>query len=237
MEQNHSLTELCPQVHKEFRGISPDHLLNRSGVDRYVYKSFSQIWLEKARSAAKQNEWMEALIYLWVTFNAWTSLVIHDTKYSDKDWYLWRAAGLDPTMSMRFQQMLDTDESFLSSVRQFQELWPVFKVRDLVENDIDSWGAWGDKTTRDEYRIKCFTYGIKKLKFAPECYLDHQSEDVRITGGDPTNVHLDWAHTLSSIYQVRCNLFHGGKSFSNSKDVDFTRLAYIILNEVWKDEW
>jgi hypothetical protein len=47
---------------------------------------------------------------------------------------------------------------------------------------------------------------------------------------------VDWPHVIAMIYQVRCDLFHGGKNYSKDRDRLFISLAYRILWEVWKDE-
>jgi hypothetical protein len=41
---------------------------------------------------------------------------------------------------------------------------------------------------------------------------------------------------LSMVYQVRCNLFHGGKNYSSESDRQFITLAYKILWQVWMNE-
>jgi hypothetical protein len=179
---------------------------------------------------------MEAFIYLWVTFNAWIAIVVAETRCNEEDGYLWRAAGLDLQLSTRFDELKTTDNLFQAKVKEFQELWPIFKVHTLVDKGIESWGAWGSNESRADYRIKCFRHDLERSDYSPRCYEEHQTDDVRVTGGSPSNVLADWAHTLSAIYQVRCNLFHGGKSFVNTKDMNFTRLAYNILFDVWRTE-
>lgn len=50
---------------------------------------------------------------------------------------------------------------------------------------------------------------------------------------DENKMPIDWAHVLVSIYKVRCNLFHGGKSFLYESDKVFVELSFKILWEVW----
>ncbi len=237
MNANHGGTfTRCPgQDDTRFAQVLPEFLLNRSNLSKPDYDVFSKPWIERSRKAADQEEWMEAFIYLWITFNAWIAIVVADTRYED-DGYLWRAAGLDSQLSARFDRLKTTDKGFHDKVEEFQELWPIFKVRTLVDKGVESWGAWGRNESRGAYRITCFQHDLERTDYSPRCYAEHQTNDVRADGGSPSNVPADWGHTLSAIYQVRCNLFHGGKSFVDTKDKNFTRLAYSILFNVWKAE-
>jgi hypothetical protein len=103
-------------------------------------------------------------------------------------------------------------------------------------SNIQPWCANNPDEKRSDYRLKCFAVNLNSSDYAPRCYIDHQPKESIKSGGDPLNAPLDWPHILGVIYQIRCNLFHGGKSFVNSKDKDFARYAFIILNKVWTKE-
>jgi len=235
MNTDFQITDLCPSADRRLKNIPHVHLLNRRIMDKNVFNTFSAPWFRRGQKAAERGDWMEALIYLWVTFNAWTSLVVADQRQSERDSYLWKAAGLDPTLATRFQQLLSNNESFQKNVQRFRDLWPVFKVRSLVDKNLESWGAWASQESRAEYRARCFHLVVSD--FSPRCYQAHQPHSGQASESSPSNVPLDWSHTLGAIYQVRCNLFHGGKSFLNSRDVEFTELAYLILSDVWREDF
>ena len=54
--------------------------------------------------------------------------------------------------------------------------------------------------------------------FQPSCWRTHESRPP-----------LDWAHTLETLYRVRCNLFHGEKALDSENDREIVRAAYNIL--------
>ena len=43
------------------------------------------------------------------------------------------------------------------------------------------------------------------------------------------SISLDWPHTLSAIYRIRCNLFHGEKTLHSDNDVILVSLAFRVL--------
>ena len=194
---------------------------------------FTHPWLRKADQAAADNEWFEAFICLWVVFNAWSSHVVADREQSEDDTYLWQAACLDSELASRFEKLLRDGGSFRNCAESFWAIWPVFKVRTLVDHGI---GPWDWEDSRRDYRATCFQKKLNIGDFGPQCYLDHQLQDAHTNGGDPLRVPLDWRHSLAAIYKVRCNLFHGGKSFLNSGDIRFCEFAYRILDSVWRPE-
>ena len=229
------ITTECPGQNSPFRDKAPDELLDRSLLERTTFEMFTRSWFRKARDAAKAENWFEAFIYLWVTFNAWLSQIVSDRNFSDKDWYLFQAAGLDPQLRDTFDDLAAHDRSFSEVVSEFHSLWPIFKVRALIENDVESWGAWGSDENRSAYREKCFKVGLRRGEYSPRCFLNHQPTDPVDWSTAYGHVPMDWAHAMSAIYQVRCNLFHGGKSLINSKDPIFVQLAFKILWRVWSD--
>ena len=228
-------TSECPGQRSQLRDKAPDKLLDRSLLERTTFEMFTRPWFLKARVAATSEHWFEAFIYLWVTFNAWLSQIVSDRSFSDKDWYIFQATGLDPQLRDTFDNLNAHDRSFREVVSEFHGLWPIFKVRSLIENGVESWGAWGSDESRSNYREKCFNVSLKRGEYSPRCFLDHQPPGPSDWGAAYGHVPMDWAHTMSAIYQVRCNLFHGGKSFINSKDPIFVKLAFKILWQVWPD--
>jgi hypothetical protein len=200
-------------------------LLDRSLEDPEFAK-FAAPWLSRARSSEKKQEPFEAFIFVWVAFNAWLARVVSDRSETEHDSYLVGAAGIDEEMNGRFNKLLRDDMHFNATALTFYRLFPVFKVRTLVESGIPPWGEHGMEQRRDEYRERCFKSNLKRTDYAPRCYREHGESDLP----------FDWPHVLSAVYQVRCNLFHGGKSFYYSKDRDFPTLAFELLWKVWAQE-
>jgi len=194
---------------------------------------FADPWLRRAARSAGHKKWFEALIYLWVSFNAWLGLAVEDRRYSENDSYLWKAAGQDPIFQQRFEQEMELNKEYGELVSRFHTLWPVFKARALADEGIAAWGEWGADEPRREYRARVLTHNIEHRDFLPSCFMEHQTDPTDFRSIDPERIPLDWEHTLAAIYMVRCNLFHGGKSFLSAKDKEFVSLSYTILSEVW----
>ena len=218
----------CPGSKIRFQG----NLLNRSLLMPQEFWMFARPWLLRARRAGfTKDEPFGGLIYLWVTFNAWVGQIIADRTMVEDDWYLVEAAGCDEKLGHDFQRLITEDPGFESIVSQFAELWPIFKVRALLDKNLGPWK--GTVAERPRYRYECFTKSLKTSDFAPRCFQNHQPDPTNPKTFSPSNVPIDWPHTLSAIYRVRCNLFHGGKSFVNSGDRIFVQYAFLILWRVW----
>ena len=74
-----------------------------------------------------------------------------------------------------------------------------------------------------------FASKFKELTKGEEPKLEVFNEDFDIDEDIPA----DWRHVMAAIYQVRCNLFHGGKAYY-PEDIEFVGLAYELLWGVWK---
>jgi hypothetical protein len=217
------MTAYCPGA-----GLREGDRIERSRLDRH-FASFARPWLHRAERARAENEPFEALIYLWVTFNAWASQVVSNRDRTEEDAYLIQVAARDERLCDRFTNLTDRDQTWRGQLNRFHGLWPIFKSRTLVEQGLGAWEEGGATETRAQYRERVFAAGLRPRDYAPRCFLEHQAGGVV----DPAAVPLDWPHALSAIYQVRCNLFHGGKSFIYGRDQDFATLAYDVLHGVW----
>jgi hypothetical protein len=147
--------------------------------------------------------------------------VVKNRNTAENDWSLIQAVGFDATMFSRFADLLCREASFRETVKQFGVLWPVFKVRALQELGP---GLSPGHQARDQYKKECLSK-LGPKDFQPRCFKNHPG------AGPP----IDWPHTLAAIYQIRCNLFHGGKAFEG-EDLQFCRYAYEVLRSVWLPE-
>jgi len=216
----------CQHLTENIGNTPADKLLDRSllsGKALHEFRDFVQPWVERGIRAAKNDEFFKGLIYLWITFNAWASAIITNRNSSEQDWHQIQAVGFDGTMDARFQDLLSRNQSFRNEIESFAALWPVFKVRSLHDHNI---GPWWQNERRHDYRERCFSAGLSHTDYQPRCYRDHAAGTV------PT----DWPHTLAAIYQVRCNLFHGGKAFQHTTDQLFAHHGFKILQRVWLPE-
>lgn len=208
----------------------------KSRLDRkqlpFAFGDFVEPWLTRALAARERQEafWaFEAFIFLWVTFNAWLSAAVADRNQTENDRYLVETAGVDPQLCTAFEGLKCADGKDV--VERFRSLWPVFKVRALMKHRIEPWEE--HREARDTYRERCIARGITCREYAPRCFANHQHDP---THPDPALVPLDWAHTMSAIYQMRCNLFHGGKSFAHSSDYRLVEMSFDILWKVWGEQ-
>jgi hypothetical protein len=211
----------CPGQEGEFR---KGHLDRSSQAPEFT--EFVRPWLYRAR----EGEPFERLIYLWVAFNAWLSEIIDPPEMAESDAALVSTAARDAQLADRFNDLLANDATFSDRVKHFQGLFPVSNVRSLDRHHIGPWEDW--RMSRPEYRAVCFRQKLSVRDYKPRCYLDHQSRAAG-PAGDPMLVPLDWPHVLAPMYQVRCNLFHGGKSFRLPTDISIVSLAYQVLWKVW----
>lgn len=201
--------------------MSSNAILNRTHQSKEI-EEFLRPWLARAEKREHWNDYFEAMIYLWVCFNAWLLYVVEDIGEELTDSFLVQAAGHDKILNDKFEQLKQADPGFAQLVAEFSALWPVFQVKALVKNGIEGWQQYDLEETRADYINRCLARGLEQKYYSPKCYLEHDRKPP-----------ADWAHTLSVIYRVRCNLFHGGKSFLYSRDREFVRYAFLILWHVW----
>ena len=58
--------------------------------------------------------------------------------------------------------------------------------------------------------------------------------DVRLDAAG--RVPSDWPHVVHAVYQVSCNLIHGGRSFPTRENQTVADLAGLILWPMWLPE-
>lgn len=199
----------------------------RRGSESPEFPGFVGHWLERTRNG---RDPFDRLIHLWVAFNAWLAEVVEPATFMENDRALINAAAKDSQLIAQFVQLMTTESDFKKNVEEFSSLWPIFNVRRLAKRRIPNWGE--SVESRSEYREKCFAQGIQDSDYEPRCFRHHNPADQTVSAGQPSRP-FDWPHTLAAVYQVRCNLFHGGKTFNMPSDARFARLACEILWQVW----
>jgi hypothetical protein len=201
----------------------------------YEFEAFFRSWLKKIIKTSETN-YAEKMIYLWVTINAWASIVVPDKTINHLDSYLIHAMAKNSVFNVRFNELMENNNEFSSNAKELLSLAPVFQVLWLRNKEIHLW----DSTTMDrlDYAklvFKQYPYSIKKEGDEPIAHFSPRCAETHILSGE--DIPNDWPHTLHSIYQIRCNLFHGGKNYANDRDRRFIELAYLILWEMFEPEF
>ena len=153
----------------------------------------------------RQNSSFLPFINAWMGFNGWMESVTD----AASDAAMITALAENPRMNDAYGDLIDRHRAFRRDVLRFAELWPVLSVRDLRK-----------KLGRDAF------WQMDRAALLTAC----QREDVRVQplgwveGATPT-----WPQVLRTIYQIRCNLFHGAKSPQHVRDRDLVRHADRVL--------
>lgn len=192
---------------------------------------FAESWLSRFLDTREDNP-SEKFIYLWVTVNAWLSQVVPNLSENYNESYLTHSMAIEPRFQFRFDELLKNAARFNDNVQEITELAPVFQVLWMRNNRIEPWDNQQDRKdfiakTRLRNPVNPTKQGPRPA-FAPSCALEHLDKGEKIPS--------DWVHVAHIIYQIRCNLFHGGKSYDSSRDRRFVELAYQILWKVWSPE-
>lgn len=179
-------------------------------------RTLIQQWFQRALDMRNcQGEaCFEAFLSLWVAFNAWASCVSHldsDPQYID-------ALTRNQTLSNEFSKLAALPTSpFASHVDQFAHCWPIFQVKSLRRQGIHR--PFTFETDREEIIRQHFESG--RLRFDPPCWRRHKDNGEKVPS--------DWPHTLSALYRVRCNFFHGEKAPGSELDQHIVSSAFRTL--------
>ena len=176
---------------------------------RLVTGWFDRAW--QARECPAEDSF-EPFIFSWFAVNGWAACVSgvdQDRAYLD-------ALMCDQTMCDDFTRLLSDSESpFGSYAAAFARLWPIFEVKELRRRGIMRYSS-GD---RDGIVNRYLASGARK--FEPPCWKRHRDAGEQVP--------LDWPHTLTAIYRVRCNLFHGEKAAHSEIDQRVVSSAFRTL--------
>jgi hypothetical protein len=170
----------------------------------------------------------EAFFYLWIAVNSWAVCVTD----CDVDAGCVDALRRDSQLNKGFADLVNQHESpFAQSLEKFAAFWPIFDVRSLSRRGIDTYSRIDKDREKivDDYLQKlegtfappCGKKRERSVPFAPQCSKRHREEKQSIP--------KDWPHTLSALYQVRCNFFHGSKALSSEMDQHIVASAYTTL--------
>jgi PAS domain S-box-containing protein len=93
----------------------------------------------------------------------------------------------------------------------FSNLWPILNIRDAVKK-LGPQMDW--PSNLEQFWSKCDQLGVQRQ---PQYWASENK--------------ASWEQLLRAIYQVRCNLFHGGKSPNNARDRQLILCAERVLRQ------
>ncbi len=161
--------------------------------------------IELLANAQGQPPSLMAFMYRWMAFNGWMSAVT--LKATDRE--MIDAFVAAPRLIDAVDQLMAGDPDFRQMVTEFTALWPVLNVRSVrAKLGYDAFR----QHDRAALLALCAAENVKQ-----------QPADW-VAGGHP-----NWEQLLRTIYQVRCNLFHGEKSPQNFRDRDLVFASDRIL--------
>ncbi len=169
----------------------------------------------------REHDHFEGFIYTWIAFNGWAMTVCA----VDTDELSVNVVGSSTLLQRRFLALLEEDDELRTSAQAFQSMWPIFSDRDLHRSAVL---AEIEPGTSRRDRVPIYlrsTYWDEHGKERPIGYRLRCGGDHGLGRSFP----LDWPHSLSAIYQVRCNLFHGYKGMNVRDDIDIVSAAYRVL--------
>jgi hypothetical protein len=179
-------------------------------IGSQIVRAFCKRATDKADCAPEES--FEPFIFGWIALNSWASCVTGTE--SDEEYRT--ALVLDRELNARFGSMCEQPD-FKANLEQFRSYWPI--LRPMPRRRIQD-----QATTRQERILHALTHPGKDSKFRPECASRHFERGEQIPA--------DWPHTLSAIYQVRCNLFHGSKSLDSDIDTEIVFNAFRVLARI-----
>jgi hypothetical protein len=173
--------------------------LHKPGKD-LIHTWFNRGWEQRN---CPGGEAFEPFIYTYIAFNGWAACVTAQ----EKDIEMLKDLKRDQALRDCFLQWIAQDSEFHDLIISFSSLWPIFSARELRELRLDQI----EFKTRSELIDHYLRGGA--TEFWPGL------TDNRIILGN----------VLSAIYQVRCNLFHGGKGITSESDRKIVDAAFRVL--------
>ncbi|MCP3682369.1 MAG: hypothetical protein GY861_06725 [bacterium] len=199
--------------------ISNENIGNEVDLQRYPYLHrdgrrlvsnwFRRAWKERDCEPAHS---FEPFIFTWIAFNGWAACVTgFDT---DRKWR--EALSAKPEVCSDFDRLINDISSPVSEpAHAFYEYWPVFKAQEIRRKNAQLWHP----TNRQDTIAHYIRAGIEE--YEPRCWIKHRENQEPVP--------LDWPHTLSALYRVRCNLFHGEKGIDSEMDQRIVHSAFQVL--------
>lgn len=160
---------------------------------------------ELLASADGHEQAFFAFIYRWMAFNGWMSAIT--LEYTDRA--MIDSLVAEPRLIAAHDQMMASDREYRQLVDTFATAWPVLNVRDVRR-----------KIGHDAFRLH-----DRPALLAACAAANVKQQPIDWLPGQQPN----WEQLLRTIYQVRCNLFHGEKSPQNFRDFKLVEASDRVL--------
>lgn len=171
-------------------------------------------WLKRAwnKRDCLPKDSFEPFIFTWISFNGWAACITGLDR--DREWL--DAIALTQHIGDDFDRLVaDESSAVFRYAREFYNFWPIFKAQEIRRRGVYNYHAG-----RRQEIVKHYL-DARIRSFEPQCWTRHQEEG--------TPVPLDWPHTLTTLYRVRCNLFHGEKAAHSEMDAQIVSSAFRVL--------
>ena len=173
--------------------------------------------LELMENADRQRSAFMSFVNIWMAFNGWMAAVTGQ----ETDANMIRDIAANDRLIKAYTGLLESSRAFHRLVSDFATMWPVLNVRD-VRKKLGRDAFW--RLESDALVAACDAATVKKQPMGWNA------------GATPS-----WEQLLRTIYQVRCNLFHGEKSPQNTRDrqliLKSDRILRAFLAEAGCFEW
>jgi len=161
--------------------------------------------IELLANADGQPPSFMAFVYRWMAFNGWMSAVT----LGESDREMIDALAAAPRLVDAYDQLMAGDAAFAEAVTAFAAMWPVLNV----------------KSVRAKLGYAAFNQHHRPALLAL-CAANNVRQQPQgwVAGSVPS-----WEQLLRTVYQVRCNLFHGEKSPQSFRDYELVTGSDKIL--------
>ena len=201
------------------KGNAAPHEPSHARLDRFemlhpegrklIHNWFHRGW---AIHDASGEDCFELFIYAWFAVNGWAACVTQ----ADGDRVYLDGLTRDATLCETFQALLNKPTSGLArEASAFAELWPIFAGKNLRSLHIHR------HNSGERHEVIADYLAAGATKFEPQYWEQHRNAGETVP--------LDWPHTLSAIYHVRCNLFHREKFAHSEMDQRVVSAAFRTL--------
>ena len=173
--------------------------------------------LNLMENANRQRSAFMSFVNIWMAFNGWMAAVTE--RETDAD--MIRDIAANDRLVEAYTGLMETSRPFQRLVCDFPSMWPVLNVRDVRKKPGRD-AFW--RFERNDLIEACRAAGVKQQPV-----------------GWNANDMPSWEQLLRTVYQVRCNLFHGEKSPQNARDrqliLKSDRILRTFLAETGCFEW
>lgn len=158
--------------------------------------------------AEREPRSMIGFMLRWMGYNSWLAAVTG----CERDYQMINALASEPRMIAAYDQLMAADQNFEGDVNAFAAHWPVLNVAHVrAKLGYDAFRRYD----RAALLAACDVQGVRR---------------------QPTNwlpsISPSWEQLLRTLYQVRCNLFHGEKSEQSARDRDLVFASDRILSQL-----